>query len=125
MKIIEELERQDRPITTEILSNLEAMEERRESADAEQAPNRGRGQKLAVIILALAAVAGLAAGIVAVASGDDDSSSTQAAAAVSSAQDARCEYARVNAGNNFQEHQLNPNPYIIGFNLKLFVTTTE
>ena len=33
-------------------------------------------------------------------------------------QDARCrEYARVNAGNNFQEHQLNPNPYIIGFNL--------
>ena len=80
MKIIEELERQDRPITTEILSNPEAMEERRESADAEQAPNRGRGKKLAVIILALAAVAGLAAGIVAVASGDDDSSSTQAAA---------------------------------------------
>ena len=100
MKIIEELERQDRPITTEILSNLEAMEERRESADAEQAPNRGRGQKLAVIILALAAVAGLAAGIVAVASGDDDSSSTQAAAAVSSAQDATQLLGGVNADDN-------------------------
>ena len=79
---------------------MPALEERRESADAEQAPNRGRGQKLAVIILALAAVAGLAAGIVAVASGDDDSSSTQAAAAVSSAQDATQLLGGVNADDN-------------------------